>query len=248
MASFLSVCLLFLSVYTADGYLEYVTHRCEFTSSELKDIQYINSYYYNKLEFIRFDSSVGKYVGYTELGVRNAESWNKDPSILAQMRAEKERYCQGNAKIDYQHTLPHSVKPYVRLHSTVSPSGSHPAMLVCSVYEFYPKLIKVSWIRNGQEVTSDVTSSEELADSDWYYQVHSHLEYTPRSGDKISCMVEHVSLGEPLVTDWDPSMPESERNKVAIGAAGLILGLTLSLAGFIYYKRKSRGRILVPSH
>ncbi|KAI9527160.1 hypothetical protein NQZ68_032740 [Dissostichus eleginoides] len=134
-----------------------------------------------------------------------------------------------------------SVKPYVRLHSTVSPSGSHPAMLVCSVYEFYPKLIKVSWIRNGQEVTSDVTSSEELADRDWYYQVHSHLEYTPRSGDKISCMVEHVSLGEPLVTAWDPSMPESERNKVAIGAAGLILGLTLSLAGFIYYKRKSRG-------
>ncbi|XP_034005843.1 H-2 class II histocompatibility antigen, E-S beta chain-like [Trematomus bernacchii] len=247
MASFLSVCLLFLSVYTADGYLQYVTVRCEFTSSEQKDIQYINSYYYNKLELIRFDSSVGEFVGYTEFGVKNAESWNKGPE-LADARASKETYCQGNVKLYEQYTLPHSAKPYVRLHSTVSPSGSHPAMLVCSVYEFYPKLIKVSWIRNGQEVTSDVTSSEELADSDWYYQVHSHLEYTPRSGDKISCMVEHVSLGEPLVTDWDPSMPESERNKVAIGAAGLILGLTLSLAGFIYYKRKSRGRILVPSH
>ncbi|KAK1876007.1 H-2 class II histocompatibility antigen I-A beta chain [Dissostichus eleginoides] len=248
MASFLSVCLLFLSVYTADGYLEYMTFRCEFTSSELKDIQYINSYYYNKLEDIRFDSRVGKFVGYTEHGVYNAENWNKDPSQLAQMRAAKETYCQYNIKNYEQETLPFSAKPYVRLHSTVSPSGSHPAMLVCSVYEFYPKLIKVSWIRNGQEVTSDVTSSEELADRDWYYQVHSHLEYTPRSGDKISCMVEHVSLGEPLVTAWDPSMPESERNKVAIGAAGLILGLTLSLAGFIYYKRKSRGRILVPSH
>ncbi|KAL3050798.1 hypothetical protein OYC64_001130 [Pagothenia borchgrevinki] len=248
MASFLSVCLLFLSVYTADGFLHSMTTRCEFTSSELKDIQYIMSYYYNKLEFIRFDSSVGEYVGYTEFGVMNAERMNKDPSEMAQRRAEKERFCQHNVKIDYQNTLPHSVQPHVRLHSTVSPSGSHPAMLVCSVYEFYPKLIKVSWIRNGQEVTSGVTSSEELADSDWYYQVHSHLEYTPRSGDKISCMVEHVSLGEPLVTDWDPSMPESERNKVAIGAAGLILGLTLSLAGFIYYKRKSRGRILVPSH
>ncbi|KAK1876024.1 H-2 class II histocompatibility antigen I-A beta chain [Dissostichus eleginoides] len=248
MASFLSVCLLFLSVYTADGYLEYMTSRCEFTSSELKDIQFINSYYYNKLEHTRFDSRVGKFVGYTEYGVYNAEFWNNNPSILNQATAAKETYCQHNIKNYEQETLPFSVKPYVRLHSTVSPSGSHPAMLVCSVYEFYPKLIKVSWIRNGQEVTSDVTSSEELADRDWYYQVHSHLEYTPRSGDKISCMVEHVSLGEPLVTAWDPSMPESERNKVAIGAAGLILGLTLSLAGFIYYKRKSRGRILVPSH
>ncbi|KAJ4918740.1 hypothetical protein JOQ06_024789 [Pogonophryne albipinna] len=248
MASFLSVCLLVLSVCTADGFLFYSTDRCEFTSSELTDIQYIMSSYYNNLEFIRFDSKVDTFVGYTELGVMNAKRLNKGSPELAGMRASKETFCQGNIKLEYQYALLHSAKPYVRLHSTVSPSGSHPAMLVCSVYEFYPKLIKVSWIRNGQEVTSDVTSSEELADSDWYYQVHSHLEYTPRSGDKISCMVEHVSLGEPLVTDWDPSMPESERNKVAIGAAGLILGLTLSLAGFIYYKRKSRGRILVPSH
>uniref|UniRef100_A0A3B4X3S1 Ig-like domain-containing protein n=1 Tax=Seriola lalandi dorsalis TaxID=1841481 RepID=A0A3B4X3S1_SERLL len=62
------------------------------------------------------------------------------------------------------------------------------------------------------------------------------------SGEKISCVVEHASLKEPLVTDWDPSMPESERNKIAIGASGLILGLILSLAGFIYYRRKARGQ------
>ncbi|XP_045898011.1 H-2 class II histocompatibility antigen, A-S beta chain-like, partial [Micropterus dolomieu] len=66
----------------------------------------------------------------------------------------------------------------------------------------YPKQIRVGWLRDGQEVTSDVTSTDELADGDWYYQVHSHLEYTPRSGEKISCVVEHASLKEPLVTDW----------------------------------------------
>ncbi|KAL7827141.1 hypothetical protein SRHO_G00328590 [Serrasalmus rhombeus] len=38
-----------------------------------------------------------------------------------------------------------------------------------------------------------------------------------------------------------PSLSESERNKIAIGASGLVLGIILSAAGFIYYKKKSSG-------
>nr|AGJ70355.1 MHC class II antigen beta chain [Miichthys miiuy] len=247
-SSFISFSLLFISLYTADGFMQSFLGRCVFNSTDLKDIEFIASWYYNKMELIRFSSSVGKYVGYTEFGVKNAENWNSDASLLAQARAQKESYCLNNIEIDYQTALDKSAEPYVRLHSVTPPGGHHPSMLVCSVFDFYPQHIKVSWLRDGQEVTSDVTSTDELADADWYYQIHSHLEYTPRSGEKISCVVEHASLKEPLITDWDPSMPESERNKIAIGASGLILGLILSLAGFIYYKRKARGRILVPSN
>ncbi|KAM7376882.1 hypothetical protein PAMA_013582 [Pampus argenteus] len=246
-SSFLSFFLLFITVYTADGFMHYTLGRCEFNSTDLKNVQFILSLYYNKLEYARFDSSVGRYVGYTEFGVKNAEAWNNGPE-LAVRKAERERYCMHNVEIYNDAALTKSAEPYVRLHSVASPAGKHPSMLVCSVYNFYPKQISVKWLRDGHEVSSDVTSTEELADTDWYYQIHSHLEYTPRSGEKISCVVEHASLKEPLVTDWDPSLPESDRNKFAIGASGLILGLILSLAGFIYYKRKSRGRILVPSN
>nr|XP_024655516.1 H-2 class II histocompatibility antigen, E-S beta chain-like [Maylandia zebra] len=249
-SSFLCLSLLFISLSTADGFEMYMMSRCNFNSTDPKDIEYIRSYYFRKVEFTRFDSSVGKFVGYTEYGVKNAEAWNNQPGQLARMRAKKETYCHNNIGVDYSAVLSKSAKPYVKLHSMITPSSHHPAMLVCSVYDFYPSKIKVSWLRDGKEITSDVTSTEEMADGDWYYQTHSHLEYTPRSGEKISCVVEHASLKEPLKTDWDPSssMPESERNKLAIGASGLILGLILSLAGFIYYKRKSRGRILVPSN
>nr|XP_046236730.1 H-2 class II histocompatibility antigen, E-S beta chain-like [Scatophagus argus] len=247
-SAFISFSLLFISLWTADGFLNYAVNRCVFNSTELKDIEYIYSAYFNKVELARFSSSLDKFVGYTEYGMKNAESWNNNPSVLAQRRGEKERYCHHNIGNWYNNIVSKSAMPYVRLRSVTPPGGKHVAMLVCSVFDFYPKHIKVFWLRDGQEVTSDVTSTDELADADWYYQIHSHLEYTPRSGEKISCVVEHASLKQPLVTDWDPSMPESERNKIAIGASGLILGLILSLAGFIYYKTKARGRILVPTN
>ncbi|RVE60930.1 hypothetical protein OJAV_G00185650 [Oryzias javanicus] len=246
-SSSLSLCLLFLTLCPADGFMYYVLDRCVFNSSDLNDIEYINSYIYNRKEYARFSSRVGYYVGYTEYGVKNAEYWNKDSSLMSVRRAQKETYCKHNIDNWYKAILSKSVSPTAKVHSVTPSGGHHPSMLVCSVYDFYPKTIKVSWLRDQEEVSSDVTSTAEMEDGDWYYQIHSHLEYTPRSGEKISCKVEHASLKEPLITDWDPSMPESEKNKLAIGASGLSLGLVLSLAGFIYYRRKAQGRILVPS-
>ncbi|XP_056152770.1 H-2 class II histocompatibility antigen, E-S beta chain-like [Lampris incognitus] len=230
-----------------DAFLNYYLDTCVFTSSELPDIEYIRSLYFNKIEYLRFNSTVGKWVGYDHLGIYIAERFNNDPTDLAEMRAQKETYCKHNIDGFYRDTLDKTAEPSVRLTSVTPPSGRHPAMLMCSVYNFYPKYISVTWLRDGQPVTSDVTSTDELANGDWYYQIHSHLEYTPRSGEKITCMVEHASFPSPKKVDWNPSMPQSDRNKIASGASGLLLGLILSLAGLIYYKRKARGRVLVPT-
>ncbi|KAK1787143.1 hypothetical protein P4O66_017517, partial [Electrophorus voltai] len=119
------------------------------------------------------------------------------------------------------------------------------AMLICSAYDFYPKGIKVSWLRDGEPLTSEVTSTEELADGDWYYQIHSHLEHTPKSGEKISCVVEHASFQKPIVCDWEPSLPETERSKLALGAVGLMLGVITAAAGLTYYRCKQSAHSFV---
>ncbi|XP_072538656.1 H-2 class II histocompatibility antigen, I-E beta chain-like [Salminus brasiliensis] len=233
--------LLTLSLRT-DGYYRYGVDECIF-SSALTDVEFIRTIYFNKAPYARFNSTVGEFVGFTEYGVKQAKYWNSLPD-LQQMKGELDRYCKPNIETDYSEVLVKSVKPTIELQSEQQASGDHPAMLMCSAYDFYPPAIDVYWLRNGQKVTTDVISTEEMADGDWYYQIHSHLEYTPKSGEKISCVVEHASSKKPIITDWDPSLPESEKNKVAIGASGLVLGIVLSAAGFIYYKKKSKGRIL----
>uniref|UniRef100_A0A672F6J0 Ig-like domain-containing protein n=1 Tax=Salarias fasciatus TaxID=181472 RepID=A0A672F6J0_SALFA len=225
--------------------------RCVFNSSELQDMQYVFSFFLKKLEILRFSSSRGKFVGFSEFGVKNAERFNKDPAELADMQLRKETFCKPNIDIFYSNALSKSVAPYVRIHSETRDSGGR-RLLVCSVYDFYPEDIQVGWLRDGQEVTEDVTSTERMANADWYYQIHSHLEYTPRSGEKISCVVHHANtclsltclsltcLSLTCLSLTRLSVPHP--NKIIIGASGLTLGLVLSLAGFIYYKRKAQGQ------
>lgn len=88
---------------------------CLFSSTKLEDIELIDSYYYNKMEYIRFNSTVGKYVGYTEFGVKDAERWNSGPELV-QARAERERYCLHNVGIDYQAALTKSGESVCELH------------------------------------------------------------------------------------------------------------------------------------
>ncbi len=75
-------------------------------------------------------------------------------------------------------------------------------MLVCSAYDFYPKPIKLTWMRDDKEMAADVTSTEEMANGDCLYQIHSHLEYFPKPGEKISCVVEHASSHKPMIYHW----------------------------------------------
>uniref|UniRef100_A0A3Q2QWG4 MHC class II beta chain N-terminal domain-containing protein n=1 Tax=Fundulus heteroclitus TaxID=8078 RepID=A0A3Q2QWG4_FUNHE len=90
---------------SSDGFENYAVDRCVFNSSELNDIEFIRSNFYNKLELFRFSSSVGKFVGYTEYGVQQADYRNSQASILQQMKAQREAYCLNNIDINYQAVL-----------------------------------------------------------------------------------------------------------------------------------------------
>ncbi|XP_026228584.1 class II histocompatibility antigen, B-L beta chain-like isoform X2 [Anabas testudineus] len=186
---------------------------------------------------MQYNSTLGKVTGYTKIGEKGAAILNKYQEFMTH-EEWKTRLCRKNSQLAFNGLL-NPVEPDIRLKSGKAASSKHPDMLICSAYDFYPKQIRVTWLRDGKETTSDVTSTDELSNGNWLYQIHSYLEYTPTPGEKVTCMVEHASFKKPMLYDWDPVPDPGTINKNAVGTAGLVLGVFLLVAGLIYYKRTS---------
>nr|prf HLA D [Homo sapiens] len=59
-------------------------------------VRFLDRYFYNQEESVRFDSDVGEFRAVTELGRPDAEYWNSQKDILEQARAAVDTYCRHN--------------------------------------------------------------------------------------------------------------------------------------------------------
>uniref|UniRef100_A0A8C1ZM18 MHC class II beta chain N-terminal domain-containing protein n=1 Tax=Cyprinus carpio TaxID=7962 RepID=A0A8C1ZM18_CYPCA len=93
--------ILMLSAFTgtADGYYEYTMNECVYSTSDYSDMVYLESYSFNQVVYLQFNSSVGKFVGYTEVGVKYAENANKNQARMQDAKASVDTYCRHNAQI-----------------------------------------------------------------------------------------------------------------------------------------------------
>nr|AAI07517.1 Zgc:123114 [Danio rerio] len=241
-----SLAAVFLSALfeTVHAYYTYAQIQCH-VSDSLQKIEFIFSVTYNMIELVRYNSTEDTFFGYTAIGQKFAEEYNKDEVLLAQHDFVLNQ-CRELGDVILPNAVWLAVKPEVIIRSVTEAKGNRKAVLVCSAYDFYPKGIKLTWMRDDKKVTAELTSSEVMADGHWHYQIHSYLEYFPQTGEKISCVVDHASSLKPMIYYWDPSLPESERSKIILGAVGLLMGIFTAAAGVIYYKRKQTGFYRLP--
>ncbi|XP_075773241.1 HLA class II histocompatibility antigen, DR beta 4 chain-like [Pelodiscus sinensis] len=145
--------------------------------------------------------------------------------------------------LDLGHGLDTDRLEAVQPQATVYPSGPqpHPHLLVCAVTGFYPGLVEVTWLRNGQEQTTGVVSTELLQNGDWTFQILLMLEMSPRPGDVYTCRVQHISLPSPLEVRWE-AQSDSARSKMLTGVGGFVLGLIFLVPGLVVYLRNKKGR------
>ncbi|KAM4751842.1 class II histocompatibility antigen, B-L beta chain-like [Cyanocitta cristata] len=212
------------------------TFECHFINGTEK-VRFVDTYFYNRLQFAIFDSDVGHFVGFTPYGERNARRWNSDPAIMEDRRASVDTYCRHNYGVSTPFSVDRRVRPSVSISLVPSSSQPSPGRLLCSVMDFYPAEIQVRWFQGQQELSGHVVATDIVPNGDWTYQLLVLLEIPPQRGVSYTCQVEHVSLEQPLSLHWEMP-PDAGRSKMLTGIGGFVLGFVFLALGLGFYLRK----------
>ncbi|XP_041650208.1 rano class II histocompatibility antigen, A beta chain-like [Cheilinus undulatus] len=221
------------------GYVMQGMADCEY-GDDITDMVYFVKNVFNQEIMTIYDSRVGKYVGYGEVGIRNANHYNSQRWKMQLRKIEVDTICRYSARY-YNRTLhDRKVPPVVRVRQTKPADYGEQSMLECSVMGFFPQEVRVSWLRDGEEITTDVTSTDIMPNGDWSYQLHSYLEFIPKRGERVTCRVDHSSLQQSLDVDWDTYPLDSKHMKMAVGFIVFFTGFTTAVGGAAYYWWKKR--------
>ncbi|XP_063147275.1 H-2 class II histocompatibility antigen, E-S beta chain-like isoform X2 [Candoia aspera] len=215
---------------------------CRFLNGTQR-VRFLYRQFYDRQEFARFDSDLGKFVAVTELGQPDADTWNSDKALLQYKRGQVDRYCRHNYGVYNQegiHVIGRRAKPTVTISPTKADPASPNTILLCTATGFYPLEIDIRWLKNGRPEKEGVAFGEELQNGDWTYQRQVMLETRPKRGDVYACQVGHASLEAPITVQWEPRSSKSARSKLWTGAVGAVLGVAFLAVGLSLYLKSKK--------
>ncbi|XP_039373783.1 HLA class II histocompatibility antigen, DR alpha chain-like isoform X2 [Mauremys reevesii] len=133
------------------------------------------------------------------------------------------------------HTRAQNVPPEVTVFPEDPVELGEPNVLICFVDKFFPPVLSVTWLKNGQEVTGGVYETDFYPRQDYSFRKFSYLPFLPSQGDFYDCRVEHWGLPEPFTKHWEAQVPTPvpETTETLVCALGLAVGIIGIIAGTI---------------
>ncbi|XP_073675476.1 H-2 class II histocompatibility antigen, A-U alpha chain-like [Garra rufa] len=107
--------------------------------------------------------------------------------------------------------------------------------LICHVTGLFPPPVNISWTKNNQIVTQDISLSQYREKNDGTFNIFSSLKFTPAEGDIYSCTVSHKALESNFITKtWDVDVAVPGVGPDVFCGVGLTLGLLGVAAGTFF--------------
>ncbi|KAG8147899.1 putative MHC class II antigen protein, partial [Naja naja] len=63
-------------------------------------VQFLERHFYDRQEYVRFDSDLGKFVAVTEFGKVDADHWNRDEQWMQGRKAAVDYFCRHNYEVN----------------------------------------------------------------------------------------------------------------------------------------------------
>ncbi|KAK1155035.1 hypothetical protein AOXY_G27362 [Acipenser oxyrinchus oxyrinchus] len=208
---------------------------------------------YDGKDFLSFDKDTLTWTAPVQQAVITKHKWDANRARNQGLKAYLETECIEwlQKYVQYgRETLERRVPPAVTLLQRKA-RGSADTEVLCHVTGFFPRAVEVTWVRDGQDqLEKGVQSGEVLPNQDGTYQLRKILTVSPEEQGRhsYSCQVDHVSLDQKIVKEWDPNMRSSSNGNEGGPRIGLIAGVivgVLALAaviiGVVIWKKRQGG-------
>lgn len=140
------------------------------------------------------------------------------------------------------HTQERSEPPEVTVFPKSPVELGQPNVLICHVDKFFPPVLSVTWLRNGQPVTEGASETVFLPSKEFTFRKFHYLTFIPTAEDFYDCQVEHWGLDEPSISHWEVQEPiqVTETTETVVCALGLVVGLVGIVVGTMLIIRALR--------
>ncbi|XP_075116452.1 HLA class II histocompatibility antigen, DM beta chain [Leptodactylus fuscus] len=237
----------------ATGYVMQEISNCGFGDDKQGNVTFQYAITLNHLIALVYDPASNQFINYapfenmSKVVSNYIEEFTTKLDMLSYVKSEEKR-CKDEIQTFWDSTVERSVTPSMEVFSPEQFNDENLPVLICFVWGFYPPDIAVAWIKNDMVVVKNETQA--VRAGDWTYQVVLKLDLRDSlPEDNYTCIVEHASLNQSMITTWKHGLTSNQIMKISVAAVIFGLGLINLLAGFICWKNaKKSGYTPIPGY
>uniref|UniRef100_A0A8C4U008 Ig-like domain-containing protein n=1 Tax=Falco tinnunculus TaxID=100819 RepID=A0A8C4U008_FALTI len=183
----------------------------------------VRGYYqdaYDGRDFLTLDVNTMTFTASDEASQITKRKWEQDASVTVPWKNYLENTCPEWLRkyVSYgRAALARKEPPTVRVSRMATPGT---LTLYCRAYGFYPRLITVTWVKDGEIMDQETEWGSIVPNSDGTYHTSASIRIHPGEEDKYQCHVDHASLTKTEIYVWGEPAGLGHAQRWAEGCAG----------------------------